>query len=157
MKLEDVLQDVMVSKAKAFLKPAKGYNIKGKVVFTQVTGGIKVYVDLSNVPPGKHGFHIHELAVCQGDFESAGGHFAPLGNKHGSPEDEEHHAGDLGNLTANKDGRISHSFISDSISFEGPTSIINRSVILHSGTDDFKTQPTGDSGKRIACGIIKEA
>lgn len=157
MKLEDVLQDVVVNKARAKVKPAKGYNVRGKIVFTQVNGGIKVFVDLTGVPPGKHGFHIHEYGVCKGNFESAGGHFDPFDAKHGAPEDKERHVGDLGNLTADKKGRVNTSFVDDRLSFEGSASILHKSVVIHKDPDDFKTQPTGDAGDRIACGIIKEA
>lgn len=156
MKLEDILQDVIVNKAKAFIKPAKGFNVRGKVVFTQVTDGVKVFIDLRNVPPGEHGFHVHEYANCSGDFEEAGGHFNPGDNTHGKPGPNSH-AGDLGNIKADKNGKINTSFTTKSLSFEGPTSLLNKSIIVHEKPDDFKTQPTGDAGKRIGCGIIKEA
>lgn len=157
MKLEDILQDVVVNKAKAKINPAKGYNIRGKIVFTQVNGGVKVFVDLTGAPPGKHGFHIHEYGVCKGDFESAGGHFDPFDSKHGAPNDGQRHVGDLGNLTADKKGRVNFSFVDEHLSFEGSASILYKSIVVHKESDDFKTQPTGGAGDRIACGVIKEA
>lgn len=157
MKLEDILRDVVVNKAKANIKPAKGYNVRGKIVFTQVNGGVKVFVDLTGVPPGKHGFHIHEYGVCKDDFDSAGEHFDPFDAKHGGPNDSERHVGDLGNLKADKKGRVNFSFVDGHLSFEGTSSILYKSVVIHEKPDDFKSQPTGNSGDRIACGVIKEA
>ncbi len=156
MKLEDVLRDVIVNKAMAVIKPAQGFNVNGKVVFTQVTDGVKVFVNLKNVPAGSHGFHIHEYGTCSGDFKGAGGHYNPFDKPHGKPGPNSH-VGDLGNLKADKSGKVYKSFTMASLSFEGVSSILHKSVIIHEKPDDFKTQPTGDAGKRIACGVIKEA
>jgi Cu-Zn family superoxide dismutase len=145
----------MVNKAVCVLYPTQGNKVTGTVTFTKVEGGVKVVADLQGLTEGKHGIHIHECGDCTAaDGTSAGGHFNPMGESHGSPMDAMRHEGDMGNIEANADGNAHLEYIDKSISFEGMTSIIGRSVIVHKDADDFKTQPTGNSGARVACGVI---
>jgi Cu-Zn family superoxide dismutase len=104
---------------------------------------------------GKHGFHIHEFGDCSApDGTSAGGHFNPEGKMHGAPVDMSRHAGDMGNIEADESGKAHLEYIDPMMSLTGDHSIIGRSVILHQNEDDLKTQPTGNAGPRIACGVI---
>lgn len=145
-----------VTKARAFLTPTKGNQTQGLVTFTAVNGGVKIVADIDHLTPGKHGFHIHEFGDCSApDGSSAGGHFNPSGSKHGAPDGLERHAGDLGNLVADDKGHAHYERIDTVIELIGPNTIIGRSVIVHSMPDDFITQPTGNAGGRVACGVIE--
>jgi superoxide dismutase, Cu-Zn family len=145
------------TKAVAQLAPTEGNEVRGTVSFTQEPGGIRVIADVSGLTPSaKHGFHIHEHGDCSApDATSAGGHFNPKGKPHGGPDDEERHVGDLGNLEADENGVARLEFVDRHLSFSGDASIIRRSVIVHAKEDDLKSQPTGDAGPRIACGVIQ--
>ena len=145
----------MTLKAICVLYPTQGNTVTGIVTFTKVEGGIKIVADLKGLTPGKHGIHIHECGDCSAaDGTSAGGHFNPTASEHGSPTEKMHHEGDMGNIIADKSGKAHLEFIDKSLSFEGINSIIGRSVIVHKDVDDMKTQPTGNSGARVACGVI---
>jgi Cu-Zn family superoxide dismutase len=145
----------MVQKAVCVLYPTQGNNVTGTVTFTKVEGGVKIVADLKGLTKGKHGIHIHEYGDCtSADGMSAGGHFNPMGESHGSPMAAMHHEGDMGNIEADASGNAHLEYVDKSISFEGMTSIIGRSVVVHKDEDDFKTQPTGNSGARVACGVI---
>lgn len=135
--------------------PTQGNSVTGTVIFTKVAGGVKVVADLQGLTPGKHGIHIHECGDCSAaDGTSAGGHFNPMGMNHGAPMDAMRHEGDMGNIQADATGKAHLEYIDKDISFEGATSIIGRSVIVHKNEDDLKTQPTGNAGARVACGVI---
>lgn len=141
--------------AVCILYPTEGNETSGIVKFTQTPEGIKIVADVNGLTPGKHGFHIHEFGDCSRlDGKSAGGHFNPDGKKHGAPNSEERHVGDLGNLLANEEGKAYYEMIDSYISFSGPHSIIGRAIIVHSGEDDLISQPTGNAGARLACGVI---
>ena len=143
--------------ARAVLNPTKGNRAQGLVTFTQVEGGVRIVADVNYLEPGKHGFHIHEFGDCSApDGSSAGGHFNPKNAKHGSPDSLERHAGDLGNLAADGKGHAHYDRIDTVITLEGPDTIIGRSVIVHANADDFTTQPTGNAGGRVACGVIEK-
>lgn len=145
----------MVNKAVCVIYPTQGNKVTGIVTFTKVEGGVKVVADLEGLTQGKHGIHIHECGDCSAaDGTSAGGHFNPMGESHGAPMDAMRHEGDMGNIEANAVGNAHLEYIDKSISFEGMTSIIGRSVIVHKNEDDLKTQPTGNAGARVACGVI---
>lgn len=145
-----------VLSAYADLQPTKGNNVKGRVTFTVVKEGVKVVADIENLSPGQHGFHIHEKGDCSApDASSAGAHFNPSSAKHGGPDDQDRHAGDLGNLVADANGRAHYERIDRMLSLDGPESIVGLSVIVHAAPDDYVTQPTGNSGGRQACGVIK--
>ena len=145
----------MHNTAVAIISPTQGNTAHGKVTFTKVEGGIHIVADIMGLAPGKHGFHVHEKGDCSApDGTSAGGHFAPLGHKHGAPSDTSSHVGDMGNIEAGKDSTAHFEWTSSLMSFEGNTSIIGKAVIVHGGEDDLKSQPSGNAGPRVGCGVI---
>ena len=120
---------------------------------------MQIKLELSGLEPGSvHGLHIHEKGDCSApDATSAGPHFSLAGQQHGTPQGESHHAGDLGNVTANSSGKASASLVvpaSKLTLVAGPLSVVGRAVVVHAGPDDLKSQPAGNSGARIACGVI---
>jgi Cu-Zn family superoxide dismutase len=145
-------------RASAALQSTKGNKTFGEATFEEAGGKVRVIVFAQGLKPGQeHGFHIHEAGDCSsGDGMSAKGHFNPLGKPHGNPSSAERHAGDLPSLKADKGGRAKLDVTVDSITLRpGPTSIIGRGVIIHADPDDYRTQPTGNAGARLACGVIK--
>jgi Cu-Zn family superoxide dismutase len=141
--------------AVCILYPTEGNETSGMVKFTQTPEGIKIVADVKGLTPGKHGFHIHEFGDCSRlDGKSAGGHFNPEGTEHGGPDAAVRHVGDLGNLVANEDGKAHYEWIYSHISFTGSNSILGRAIIVHAGEDDLTSQPTGNAGARLACGVI---
>jgi superoxide dismutase, Cu-Zn family len=145
-------------RATAQLQPTKGNKTFGEATFEQVGDKVRVIVFVQGLKPdSEHGFHIHEAGDCSsGDGMSAKGHFNPHGKPHASPTTAERHAGDLPMLKAAKDGRAKIDVTLDVITLRpGAASIVGRGLIIHADPDDFKTQPTGNSGARIACGVIK--
>lgn len=144
-----------VIQAVAVLHSTQGNNAAGVVHFTLEEEGVRVKGEFTGLKPGNHGFHIHELGDCTAaDATSAGGHYNPMDKPHGAPDDEERHAGDLGNITADEKGGAKYDRVDSHLSLNGTHSIIGRAVILHSGEDDFVSQPTGNAGSRVACGVI---
>lgn len=140
----------------AVLSPTQGNNVRGSVTFTKVRGGVRVVADVVGLTPGAHGFHIHEKGDCSApDASSAGGHFNPTGMNHGAPDMDMRHAGDLGNLVADISGRARLTHVDRHMTMEGPNSILGRGVIVHADPDDLKSQPSGNAGPRVACGVIK--
>ena len=142
--------------ASAGLAPTKGNKTVGEVTFEQVGNKVRVTAQVINLKPNQeHGFHVHEVGDCSsGDGMSAKGHFNPYGKPHG--QGAERHAGDMPNLKADAKGRIRLVTELDIITLTpGPASIIGRAVIVHADPDDYKTQPTGNAGARLACGVIK--
>ena len=130
----------------------------GKATFTEIsTGGVKVHVHIEKAPPGTHGLHLHEKGDCSDpEAKSAGGHFNPAGNPHAGPMDAKRHAGDLGNIEIKADGTGDLDTSSDMITVKpGPNSVVGRSIVFHEKEDDLKTQPTGNAGGRLGCGVIK--
>jgi superoxide dismutase, Cu-Zn family len=145
-----------VARATATLESRSGSNAAGTVTFTQFDdGSVRVRVDASGVTPGQHGFHVHEKGDCSAaDASSAGPHFDPTGAPHG-PHGPSTHAGDFGNLTAGTNGTIGTEFVTRSITLTpGARSVLGRAVVLHADPDDLTSQPAGESGARIACGVI---
>ena len=145
-------------RATAALQPTKGSKAFGEATFEEVGGKTRVVVFAQGLKPdAEHGFHIHEAGDCSsGDGMSAKGHFNPLGKPHGHPTAAERHAGDLPSLRAGKDGRAKLDVEVDAITVRpGPTSVVGRGLIIHADPDDYKTQPTGNAGARLACGVIK--
>lgn len=139
------------------LAPTKGNTATGQVRFTEIDGGVVVEARLSGLAPGGHGFHIHEKGDCSApDATSAGGHFNPTGMPHGQPDKPEHHAGDLPMLVADAAGNAKLNTTIDGLSLtsKGNGNIVGRAVIVHAAPDDYTTQPTGNSGARVACGVI---
>jgi superoxide dismutase, Cu-Zn family len=146
---------VEIKKAIVVLTPAEKSKVKGTITFMQEENGVKITGEIMGLTPGEHGFHIHEFGnISDVKGISAGGHFNPSKMKHGSPMDKERHEGDLGNITADKSGTVHLELTDSMIKLNGENSIIGRSVVVHAGKDDFITQPTGNSGDRIAFGVI---
>jgi Cu-Zn family superoxide dismutase len=146
-----------VTKAVAKLEPKSGSQVTGTVAFTKTGGEVQVIADIQNLKPGKHGFHIHEKGDCSAaDASSAGGHFNPTHQHHGGPMTPEHHVGDLGNIEADASGKA-HFDWKGKLSLAGADSIVGKSVVVHEKEDDLKTDPAGNSGARIACGVIEAA
>lgn len=144
-----------IQKAVAVLHPTAGNDVSGLVTFTKTNGGIKIVAEVEGLAPGDHGFHIHQFGDCSADDgTSAGGHFDPQNMPHAGPEDDERHAGDLGNITADSMGQAYYERVDSMITFHGENSIIGRGVIVHKGKDDLVSQPTGAAGARVACGVI---
>jgi len=152
---ESISENAEYTKLIAVLHPTEGNEVKGTVEFEKVDGGIKVTAEVEGLSNGKHGFHIHEFGDCSAlDGGSAGGHFNPTNKNHGSPEDEDRHIGDLGNIEAGADGMASYSRIDSVLTLNGEHSILGRAIIVHAEEDDLTSQPTGAAGARVACGVI---
>jgi superoxide dismutase, Cu-Zn family len=145
-------------RANAQLKPTKGNKTFGEATFEQVGGKVHVVIYVQGLKPGvEHGLHIHEAGDCSsGDGMSAKGHFNPFGMPHASHTSAQRHAGDLPSLKADKSGRAKVDVMLDVLTVSaGPASIVGRGLIVHADPDDFKTQPTGNAGARLACGVIR--
>jgi len=142
--------------ATAEIRPASGSQVHGSVKFTQVGTRVRINGEIAALPPGQHGIHIHDKGDCSApDAASAGEHFNPTGKKHGAPGTSDRHAGDLGNLSADEYGKATLSLMIDGISVgKGTDGVIGRAVVIHAGADDLKTDPAGNSGARVACGVI---
>lgn len=144
--------------AKAVLVNTQGQKV-GEATLTETPQGVKIALKVANFPPGLHAFHIHEKGVCAiMDFGSAGGHFNPFGKKHGLKNPEGPHAGDLPNLLVGADGRGSLETVATLVTLkEGKNSLFQNegtSLVIHANPDDEVTDPAGNAGARIACGVI---
>jgi len=132
----------------------------GTVTFTQQGDGLIVIADFAGVDtPGEHGFHVHETGDCSHDaagkhFTSAGGHFNPNNVEHACPPNEPRHAGDLGNVQIGTNGAGRSEQTTNLLTLSGPNSVVGKAIILHTGADDCQTQPTGNAGDRLACGVV---
>lgn len=143
--------------ASARLLPTKGNSAAGTVTFTQKGERVVVKADVTGLKPnGEHGFHVHEKGDCSsGDGMSAGGHFNPGAKQHGDSAGGAHHAGDMPNLKADANGTATLTWEDTELTItDGPNSVIARSVVIHLNPDDYKSQPAGNAGPRIACGVI---
>ncbi|HYH44767.1 MAG TPA: superoxide dismutase family protein [Thermoanaerobaculia bacterium] len=131
-------------------------DFSGTVRFVKEGAGLRVIADLRGIDqPGSHGLHVHETGDCSAhDFHTAGGHFNPANTPHGCPPGERH-AGDFGNVEVAADGTVHFEQTTDQLSLDGPNSVVGKALILHTGTDDCQTQPTGNSGDRLACGVVQ--
>jgi Cu-Zn family superoxide dismutase len=144
-------------RATAQLEPTTGSSTRGVVRFAQNGDLVRVDGEVRGLPPNsEHGFHVHEKGDCSsGDGMSAGGHFNPTGAQHGNHDMGAHHAGDLPSLKADANGVAAFRFESRTIRVAGGvTDIVGKGLIVHRDPDDFKTQPTGNSGPRLACAVI---
>lgn len=166
--------------AEAQLTASEGSRVWGRVTFHQPEGGTfletsrwsapvagaaadssvgKVYIraDVNGLPPGRQfGIHVHEKGDCSNNGIGAGGHFNPKGRPHGRYDAPEHHAGDLPNLSSNGEGVAMLAFTTEELTVApGPNSVVGRAIVIHESPDDYRTQPAGNSGARIACGVIR--
>lgn len=139
---------------------AQGKKI-GTARLNAADSGVRIDVRVSHLPPGTHGIHIHNVGKCEGPaFASAGPHFNPAAKKHGTENPEGPHAGDLVNLEVNATGFGKASFVDQNVTLgDGPNSLFHdggTSLVIHAAADDYKTDPAGNSGARIACGAIEK-
>jgi Cu-Zn family superoxide dismutase len=143
-------------RAEAAMAPRSGSTVGGVVSFTQSGDSLRFEANITGLKPGEHGFHIHESGDCSAaDASSAKGHYNPAGKPHGHHGGNERHAGDMVNLVADAAGNAVLQGELSQLSLVGKDSIIDRSVVIHADPDDYKSQPAGNSGKRIACGTIR--
>lgn len=147
-----------VKQAKAELRDSAG-KLVVTAAFVQEAKGVRIQVLAKDLPPGPHGIHIHAVGKCEPqDFASAGGHFNPHGKKHGLQNPEGPHAGDLPNLEAKADGTAVYEQITDRVTLSGGELSLfdsdGSALVIHANPDDQQTEPTGNSGARIACGVI---
>jgi len=138
--------------ANAQLVARSGSTVSGSLSFTERGGSLRIDGQLAGLTPGEHGFHIHEVGDCSApDASTAKGHYNPAGKPHGHHDTDQHHGGDLPNLTANAQGEAR---LGAEVKGLTLNEIIGRSVVVHADPDDYKSQPAGNSGKRVACGVI---
>ncbi|KAB1066793.1 superoxide dismutase family protein [Tamlana haliotis] len=156
----EIEKEVEVPQIKVEVASKSGSQVSGTVVFTEINNVVKMMAEFENLKPNTvHAIHLHDTADCSShDAKSSGGHWNPTSNKHGKwGDDQGYHRGDIGNFTADENGKATVTFETDEwcISCQDTTRTINgRGIIIHQGQDDFKTQPTGDAGTRIACGAL---
>lgn len=132
----------------------------GMVTFTPGPDGVHVVAQVSGLPAGKHGFHLHAGTTCDGpDYKTAGDHFNPTNVQHGDPSVPPHHGGDFGNIEVGADGTGNADFTTNMLTLGtgAPDDVLGHAVIVHAGQDDLTTQPSGNSGARIACGVVQRA
>jgi Cu-Zn family superoxide dismutase len=146
--------------ANAQLKDASG-KVVGDVDLTQTPGGVLLRVSVKGISPGEHAFHIHAVGKCEAPFDSAGPHFNPGNRKHGMMSGEGH-AGDMPNLHVPQSGELTVEIVNSAITLEKgkPNSVFDRdgsAIVLHAKADDYKSDPAGNAGERIACGVIGES
>ena len=154
-----VVSAAQAQTAIATLAATQGNTAAGSVTFTQNGDKLSVSAKITGLAPGGHGFHIHEKGDCSApDGTSAGAHFNPGNKPHGSPAAPDHHAGDMPMLQADASGNATLTTVLSGLSIgSGATDILGKSVIVHKDADDYKTQPTGNSGARVACGVITKS
>jgi Cu-Zn family superoxide dismutase len=144
--------------AQAMLMPTQGRSAGGELSLTPESGGLRLSGRLTGLTAGAaHGFHIHEKGDCSApDASSAGPHFNPAGNTHGNVESGPHHAGDMPNVTADAQGQVEVSMLLPELELgsNGPRDVLGRAIVVHEQPDDYTSQPAGNSGARIACGVI---
>lgn len=159
--MEAAREEVMVETVKFSMEPKSNSTVSGEVTFTEENGTVSMMAVLSGLTPGEHAIHLHEKADCSAeDGTSTGGHWNPTNEPHGKWGDAAgYHKGDIGNFTADADGNATVEFSTDEwcLGCEDPNkNIKGKAVIVHQGSDDYTTQPTGDAGGRVSCtGIVE--
>jgi Cu-Zn family superoxide dismutase len=144
--------------ARAKLKNAEGKTV-GEATLEPKGDSVRITGSFTGLPPGTHAFHIHAVGKCEPPFESAGGHFNPTGKQHGKDNPKGPHAGDLPNIQVAPDGRVKVDVTAKGVALDaGKTGLLDAdgsALVVHEGADDYKTDPAGNAGKRIACGVIR--
>jgi len=144
--------------AVAVIEAKSGSDVTGTATFIGDGGMVTLMIEIQNAAPGDHAFHIHEIGDCSAeDASSAGGHWNPTGSDHGAWGGEHHHMGDVGNIVVGEDGNGSFQMMSQiwTIGTGEDNDVVGKSVVIHDAVDDFNTQPTGDAGGRIGCGVVQ--
>lgn len=136
-------------------------NSVGEVTLKQTPNGVLLTAKLKNLPAGTHAFHVHETGRCEPPFESAGGHYNPDGSEHGYLVEGGPHAGDMPNIQVPSQGEFTVEIFNPRISLaqDAPNTVLDEdgsAIIVHEGADDYESQPSGDAGGRIACGVIEQ-
>lgn len=164
MMMQDTMQPAPLTEAgrtaTAMLSAASGSTLEGVATFTEDnTGNVTLRVNVRHVSPGKHAIHIHENGDCSApDASSAGGHWNPTAEAHGKWGNDPYHKGDLGNLEVANDSTSTLTMTTDKwcVGCDDPMkNVVGKSVVIHAGVDDFTSQPSGDAGGRIGCGVIE--
>jgi Cu-Zn family superoxide dismutase len=156
---QEMAQFAMVDRAVAEVQPTANYAVNGTVTFTPADNNsrMNIHIALHGLTPGKHGLHIHQNGDCSApDAKSAGDHYNPYQASHGAPQNPPHHLGDLGNVEADANGRVDTTVTVAELAFSGPASVLEKAIIVHAQADDFQSQPAGNSGDRVACGVIRQ-
>lgn len=149
------------STAKVSLTSAAGSSVKGDLTLANEGTAVSIRGEITGLAPDKeHGFHVHEVGQCSlPDFQSAGEHFNPTKDPHGGPKSRARHLGDIPNIKADKDGRATLDVTVNGVTLEdkdgAPTEILGKALIVHAMPDDYESQPSGNSGERVACGVIR--
>ncbi len=143
---------------KVELKDLQGASIGTATLTPAAGGGVSIALDLQNLAPGEHAFHIHQVAKCEPPFATAGPHFNPDAKKHGLQNPDGAHAGDMSNITVGADGTVKATVVNKQVTLgPGPNSVFangGTAIVIHAKPDDMKTDPAGNAGDRIACGVI---
>ncbi len=156
--IEKVVSTSQSKKASAIINPSSGSEVSGTATFTQTGQNVMVRIEVENVSPGEHGVHIHQYGDCSApDGTSAGGHWNPTNVAHGKWSEGEFHLGDIGNIMVGEDGTGSIELVTDlwEIGTGTDVDVVGKGIIVHTGPDDFVSQPSGNAGARIGCGVIE--